>query len=231
MGETKLRRKTIRTELDSKLNLSPPTRELLEDLAIACSKAPTDQNATFQYAFALSRSTQASELRYAVSMLDCLVKDGYKHQVDCMYGSATALYLLGDFKEARVRGKIRFEAPILLFLSLQLNSLTHPLIFAPTIGPLRSHSENATGIARRQGITFGVHGGAGRQGAQKDAKHGGRQCRSGGRHWRRGRSGQLVAQKVSNIISAVLVFVHEKARGRKPARMKPDMRTLLLRMR
>jgi len=29
---------------------------------------------------------------------------GYEHQIDCMYGSATALYLLGEFKEARVSG-------------------------------------------------------------------------------------------------------------------------------
>ena len=102
MGETKTSRKVIRAELDRKLLLSPPSRELLEELAIACSKDPTDPDATFQYAFALSRSPQHSELRYAVSMLDSLVADGYQHQIDCMYGAAVALYLLGDFDDARV---------------------------------------------------------------------------------------------------------------------------------
>lgn len=103
MGETKSSRKMVRAELDRKLQLSPPSRELLEELAIACSQDPTDRDATFQYAFALSKSTQPSELRYAISMLDSLVNDGYPHQVDCMVGSATALYLLGDYGEARVR--------------------------------------------------------------------------------------------------------------------------------
>mmetsp|Transcript_27201 Transcript_27201/g.50383 ORF Transcript_27201/g.50383 Transcript_27201/m.50383 type:complete len:168 (-) Transcript_27201:244-747(-) len=56
-----------------------------------------------KYAFALSKSRQESELRYAVTILDSLVKEGYEHQIDCMYGSATALYLLGEFKEARSR--------------------------------------------------------------------------------------------------------------------------------
>ena len=30
------------------------------------------------------------------------MKEGYEHQIDCMYGAATALYLLGDYAEARV---------------------------------------------------------------------------------------------------------------------------------
>lgn len=34
-------------------------------------------------------------------MLDSLVKNGYEHQVDCMFGSATAHYLLGEYDEAR----------------------------------------------------------------------------------------------------------------------------------
>jgi fission 1 protein len=102
MGETKMRRKTVRAELDRKLHLSPPSRDLLEQLAIGCGKEPENQDATFQYAFALSRSQLPSELRYAVSMLDSLVVNGYQHQIDCMVGAATALYLLGDFNEARV---------------------------------------------------------------------------------------------------------------------------------
>ena len=57
--------------------------------------------ARFQYAFALSKSRQESELRYAVTILDNLVKEGYDHQLDCMVGAATALYLLMDFDEGR----------------------------------------------------------------------------------------------------------------------------------
>ncbi|EEC44248.1 predicted protein [Phaeodactylum tricornutum CCAP 1055/1] len=102
MGETKATQKEVRDEWERKLALSAPSRELLEELALACAKEDSPL-ATFQYAFALSKSSQASELRYAVSILDGLVKDGYEHQVDCMYGSATALYLLGDHKEARAR--------------------------------------------------------------------------------------------------------------------------------
>jgi fission 1 protein len=58
-----------------------------------------------QYAFALSKSSEPSELRYAVSMLDGLVAEGFEHQTDCMYGAATALYLLGDYEEARSRAE------------------------------------------------------------------------------------------------------------------------------
>lgn len=103
MGETKGSQKKIREELNRKLSLSSPNRELLEELAIACANNPKSTDATFQYAFALSKSTERSELRYAVQILDGLVKDGYEHQVDCMYGAATALYLLGDYEHARVR--------------------------------------------------------------------------------------------------------------------------------
>jgi hypothetical protein len=102
MGTTSNRQKEAKRELDHKFSLSKPDRSLLEELAVTCAKDPTPQ-ATFQYAFALSRSTEPSELRYAVSILDGLVTEGFDHQVDCMYGSATALYLLGDYGEARVR--------------------------------------------------------------------------------------------------------------------------------
>lgn len=102
MGTTTHRQKEAKAELDSKLALSRPTRELLEELAVACAKDPKDKQATFQYAFALSKSKEPSELRYAVTILDGLVGEGYEYQVDCMYGSAVALYLLGDYEEARV---------------------------------------------------------------------------------------------------------------------------------
>mmetsp|Transcript_47224 Transcript_47224/g.142993 ORF Transcript_47224/g.142993 Transcript_47224/m.142993 type:complete len:163 (-) Transcript_47224:134-622(-) len=97
---TKQSQKVARRDLDEKLRLSTPDRGLLEDLAVACASDPSPDK-TFQYAFALSKSRQESELRYAVTILDSLVKEGYEHQIDCMYGSATALYLLGEFKEAR----------------------------------------------------------------------------------------------------------------------------------
>ena len=101
MGTTKNAQKQARAELDDKLALAQPTRQILEDLAIACAKSPSPDN-TFQYAFCLSKSTEPSELRYAVTILDGLVKEGYEHQVDCLYGAACALYLLGDYDKARV---------------------------------------------------------------------------------------------------------------------------------
>lgn len=102
MGETKNTQKFTKVDLDQKLKLAAPNREILEDLAVACAKDPSPDN-TFQYAFCLSKSTEPSELRYAVSILDGLVKEGYEHQLDCMYGAACALYLLGEYEKARFR--------------------------------------------------------------------------------------------------------------------------------
>eukprot|EP00563_Minutocellus_polymorphus_P014876 CAMPEP_0181052506 /NCGR_PEP_ID=MMETSP1070-20121207/17625_1 /TAXON_ID=265543 /ORGANISM="Minutocellus polymorphus, Strain NH13" /LENGTH=162 /DNA_ID=CAMNT_0023131601 /DNA_START=51 /DNA_END=539 /DNA_ORIENTATION=+ len=102
MGHTKQSQKITRAELDEKLSLSIPDRELLEELAVKCAEDPTPDK-TFQYAFCLSKSRQESELRYAVTILDSLVKEGYEHQIDCMIGSATALYLLGEFEEGQRR--------------------------------------------------------------------------------------------------------------------------------
>ena len=101
MGQTKNAQKTAKAELDNKLLLARPDRQILEDLAIACAKSPSQDN-TFQYAFCLSKSSERSELRYAVQILDGLVNEGYEHQVDCMYGAACALYLLGDYEKSRV---------------------------------------------------------------------------------------------------------------------------------
>ena len=106
MGKTANRQKAAKEEVDRKLMLSAPTRELLEELAVACSK-DASPHARFQYAFALSKSSEPSELRYAVTILDGMVSEGYEYQVDCMYGAATALYLLGDYDEARVRTMLR----------------------------------------------------------------------------------------------------------------------------
>ena len=100
MGITKQSQKITREDLDEKLSLSIPSRELLEELAVKCAEDPTPDK-TFQYAFCLSKSRQESELRYAVTILDSLVKEGYEHQIDCMIGSATALYLLGEFEEGQ----------------------------------------------------------------------------------------------------------------------------------
>ena len=101
MGETKNAQKQAKEDLDHKLSLSKPGRQILEDLAVACAKDPSPDN-TFQYAFCLSKSPEPSELRYSVAMLDGLVKEGYEHQYDCMYGAACALYLLGEYDKARV---------------------------------------------------------------------------------------------------------------------------------
>ena len=100
MGITKQSQKITREDLDEKLSLSIPSRELLEELAVKCAEDPTPDK-TFQYAFCLSKSRQESELRYAVTILDSLVKEGYEHQIDCMIGSATALYLLGEFEQGQ----------------------------------------------------------------------------------------------------------------------------------
>lgn len=102
MGETKQSQRQAKADVDAKLKLAEPSRELLEELAVACAKDPQNADNTFQYAFCLSKSSEKSELRYAVTILDGLVKEGYQHQVDCMYGSATALYLLGEYSSARV---------------------------------------------------------------------------------------------------------------------------------
>jgi len=107
MGETKNTQKITKAELDNKLRLVAPNREILEDLAVACAKNPSPDN-TFQYAFCLSKSTEPSELRYSVSILDGLVKEGYEHQLDCMLGAAYALYVLGEYEKARVSACMHF---------------------------------------------------------------------------------------------------------------------------
>jgi fission 1 protein len=100
MRTTKSKQRTVRRQLDEKLSLSTPPHELLEELASKCTSDPNPDN-TFQYAFALSKSRDRSELQYSIAMLDSLVKNGYEHQVDCMFGSATAHYLLNEYDEAR----------------------------------------------------------------------------------------------------------------------------------
>lgn len=101
MGVTKGKQRKLKKSMDEKLALSRPPRELLESLAVDCASKPSS-NSTFQYAFALAKSEDRNELKYAVSILDGLVNEGYEHQVDCMYGAATALYLMEDFEGARV---------------------------------------------------------------------------------------------------------------------------------
>ena len=101
MVHTKESQIQARIALDMKLEASLPRREILESLAVECASNPSPDN-TFQYAFCLSKSSQDSELKYAIKILDSLVKEGYDYQLDCMYGAATALYLLREYKEARV---------------------------------------------------------------------------------------------------------------------------------
>lgn len=40
-----------------------------------------------------------------MTILDSLVKEGYEHQLDCMIGAATALYILGEFNEGQRRAE------------------------------------------------------------------------------------------------------------------------------
>jgi fission 1 protein len=129
MGETKASQKQVKSELDAKLTLAAPSREILEELAIGAASNPSPDN-TFQYAFCLSKSTEKAELRYAVTILDGLLKEGYEHQMDCMYGAACALYLLGEYEQARVsKRKLGIHAwlttQILLLVGLTiLNHIT-----------------------------------------------------------------------------------------------------------
>jgi mitochondrial fission 1 protein len=101
MGETKSSQKQVKAELDAKFKMAAPSREILEELAISAASEPSPDN-TFQYAFCMCKSTEKTELRYAITILDGLVKEGYAHQMDCMYGAACALYLLGEYDQARV---------------------------------------------------------------------------------------------------------------------------------
>lgn len=101
MRTSKNAQREARRHLDEKFASTSPSHELLEELATKCTSDPNPDN-TFQYAFALSKSLQPSELKYSISMLNSLIKDGYQHQVDCMYGTATAHYLLGEYDVARL---------------------------------------------------------------------------------------------------------------------------------
>ena len=101
MGVTQQKQRKMKKQLDEKLALSKPSRDLLENLAVECASKPSSDN-TFQYAFALAKSSDPKELKYAVDILEGLVKEGYEYDVDCMYGAATALYLLEDYEGARV---------------------------------------------------------------------------------------------------------------------------------
>jgi hypothetical protein len=134
MGTTKNAQKQAKAELDTKLELARPDRQILEDLAIACAKSPS-QDTTCQDAFCLSKSSERSELRYAMQILDGLVKEGYEHQVDCMYGSACALYLLGEYEKARVCFRMRFSLILFIFvvhtLSIYLAIVNEIAYFLP----------------------------------------------------------------------------------------------------
>jgi fission 1 protein len=98
MRTSKQQQREIKSSLDEKLSLSTPQPSLLESLALECSSSP---DATFQYAFALSKSSSPSELSYSITLLDSLLKSGYPHQIDCMIGSCQAHYLLKQYAEAR----------------------------------------------------------------------------------------------------------------------------------
>ena len=100
MRTSKRQQQEIKSRLDEKLSLSTPSSSLLESLASACA-TESSPDATFQYAFALSKSSSPSELSYAITLLDSLLKSGYPHQIDCMIGSSQAHYLLKQYAESR----------------------------------------------------------------------------------------------------------------------------------
>jgi fission 1 protein len=100
MRTSKQTQRDIRSRLDEKLALSTPDPTLLESLASDCASS-SSPDATFQYAFALSKSSSPAELSYAIKLLESLLKSGYPHQIDCMIGSAQAHYLLKQYKQAR----------------------------------------------------------------------------------------------------------------------------------
>ncbi len=121
MGVTQKKQRQMKEKIDEKLALSKPSRDLLENLAVECASKPSSDN-TFQYAFALAKSSDPKELRYAVDILEGLVKEGYEYDVDCMYGAATAMYLLEDYEGARVS----FQDCLLL---ISFDGLFFPLSF------------------------------------------------------------------------------------------------------
>jgi hypothetical protein len=184
MGKTVNRQAQAKQELDRKLSLSAPTRELLEQLALACAKDPRSAGARFQYAFALSKSAEPSELRYAVTILDGLVSEGYEHQVDCMYGAATALYLLGDYEEARVRRSSTLDSPLEAFVRLT------PLVSSTSVprlpGTMRGDPAESAQHANCQGAASrgdrGRGGAAARTAQEGGGGERGRRCCD----WRRG---------------------------------------------
>jgi len=86
--------------MNHKLSLTEPGRDLLSSLE---KDAPNSDDATFAYAFALTRSTVKEERGYALKMLEGLLDGGYDHQTDCVYGMAVAYYLNGRFADARAK--------------------------------------------------------------------------------------------------------------------------------
>ena len=155
MGTTANRQKEARKELDQKLALSQPDRALLEELALACSKDPSPQ-ATFQYAFALSKSSEPSELRYSVRILDGLVQEGFEHQVDCMYGAATALYLLGDYSEARARCEAILRSEPHSRISKELHLASIDAEEEKNIREMKQAAGKSVAVAAAVGVAAGV---------------------------------------------------------------------------
>ena len=101
MRTTKQLQREKRRLLDEKLALQHPSSNLLDELSKKYTTDPSPDN-SFQYAFSLCKSKDPSELKYSISILDSLMKNGYEHEVDCMYGSAVAHYLLGEYDTCRL---------------------------------------------------------------------------------------------------------------------------------
>ena len=100
MRTRRSRELSIKRHVDEMLAGSVPGQALLEQLSKQCTENPS-QDSSFQYAFALCKSREEKELAYAITIMDSLVANGYEHQADCMYGTAVAYYLLGEYVKCR----------------------------------------------------------------------------------------------------------------------------------
>ena len=100
MRTSKQVQRETRRQLDEKLALQHPSNSLLDELSSKYTTDPTPDN-SFQYAFSLCKSNDPNELKYSISILESLMNNGYEHEVDCMYGSAVAHYLLGEYDNCR----------------------------------------------------------------------------------------------------------------------------------
>ena len=141
--------------VDEVLQLASPSREVLEELAVACAKEPCPDN-TFQYAFALSKSTEKSELRYSLTILDGLIAEGYGYDMDCCYAAATALYLLGDYDEAKTRCETILKSHPEHPIAVELHRASMESIEQQNVEKLKQTAIGGTAAVAVLGVMAGV---------------------------------------------------------------------------